>query len=378
MGNSILGVFFLLLLSNPLAAQLDSIASKLSFHTDVRFRVEQDWFGRKSDGLFRDNRTRMRYRVRAGFSYSESWYSFGVQARTGDQRKQQDPQLTLGTGFEEFGTLPIGLEKAFFQAKWRHFQLKLGKFAFPFEKNHEVFWSDNVYPEGVFAGKGFSLETDWLDSLDLRIGHFILSSAGKTLGQDAYVQGAQMYLRGMDGAWEMFPAYYRFRNMPNIPDGAETYRLDYPVFHLGTRFNWRWDAPVRLEVDLYQNVANYARHDSIAANFRDQRRGWVLGFQYGALEQPRDWLFKATYANMQRYSAVDFLAQNDWARWDYSGFNSPDGRLTNFQGMELVAKYQLARRVALTLKCYMVEQLVPLEAFTETGNRWRLDLDVKW
>lgn len=34
---------------------------------------------------------------------------FGLKLRTGNPRKLQDPELTLGDGFKEFGALPIGL-----------------------------------------------------------------------------------------------------------------------------------------------------------------------------------------------------------------------------------------------------------------------------
>ena len=79
-----------------LVAQNDSIKKKLSFTGDFRFRVEQDWDSRKADGTYRDDRTRLRYRARYGFSYEhKDWVSFGIRLRTGDPKKQQDPQLTL-------------------------------------------------------------------------------------------------------------------------------------------------------------------------------------------------------------------------------------------------------------------------------------------
>jgi len=45
-------IFIFLLLLSPalLVAQKDSTRTKLSFSGDFRFRVEQDWNSRKSDG----------------------------------------------------------------------------------------------------------------------------------------------------------------------------------------------------------------------------------------------------------------------------------------------------------------------------------------
>ena len=53
----------------------------------------------------RDDRSRLRYRLRFGFEYQLTpWSSFGARIRTGLPTKQQDPQLTLGDGFKEFST----------------------------------------------------------------------------------------------------------------------------------------------------------------------------------------------------------------------------------------------------------------------------------
>ena len=133
-----------LVISITLSAQIDSLQSKLSFKADFRFRVEQDWNSKKSDGTFRDDRTRFRYRLRTGVEYQDKWYNIGFRIRTGNPSKQQDPQLTLGEGFKEFGSLPIGLEKAYFLGKRNTFKFWVGKNTFPFEKSNELFWSDNV------------------------------------------------------------------------------------------------------------------------------------------------------------------------------------------------------------------------------------------
>ncbi len=63
-------------------------------------------------------------------------------------------------------------------------------------------------------------------------------------------------------------------------------------------------------------------------------------------------MFSTSYAKLQKFSAVDFLAQNDWARWDYSSSGSPDGRLTNFNGIELVAGYKISGKISLKMKYY--------------------------
>ena len=125
----------IVLLPIGLLAQKDSTKSKLSFAGDFRFRIEQDWNSRKSDGSFRDDRTRLRYRFRFGMNYQyNDWAKFGVRIRTGFREEQQDPQITLGEGFGEFGTVPLDFEKLFFKVDHKWLSAWVGKYDFPFEK----------------------------------------------------------------------------------------------------------------------------------------------------------------------------------------------------------------------------------------------------
>ena len=103
----------------------------------------------------------------------------------------------------------------------------------------------------------------------------------------------------------------------------------------------------------------------------------MIGVQYGKLKTKNNWLFKVTYANLQRYSVVDFMAQNDWARWDYSAQNSPDGRLSNLNGAEFVTAYSLSKKIDLVMKYYIVKQLISYGTEKETGQRVRFDLNMK-
>lgn len=371
-------IILLLIIPLTLSAQIDSVKSKLSFEGDFRFRIEQDWKSKKSNGTYRDNRTRLRYRMRFGAQYEDKWYSTGFRIRTGNPIKQQDPQLTLGDGFKEFGTLPFGIEKLYFQGEWPTLKFWVGKNTFPFEKNNELFWSDNVYPEGIFLDKTFHINSKFMDKFSLKGGHYILSSAGKTLAKDAYFQSFQAHFSFFQKRFEIFPSYYLFRNIPNIPDGGETFDINYSILHLGARVNIMKKSRLDIEFDYYYNFQDYNQNDSISVDFKDQNSGMTIGLKYGALKQKGDYMFKASYAYLQQYSAVDFMAQNDWARWDYSSFGSPDGRLTNFHGIELVGGFMIDSRTSLKMKYYVVEQLVPYGITKESGNRIRLDLDTKF
>ena len=81
------------------------------------------------------------------------------------------------------------------------------------------------------------------------------------------------------------------------------------------------------------------------------------------------------YARLERYATLDFMAQNDWARWDYSSYGSPDGRLTNFEEIELTAAVKLDN-ISLKMKYYLINQLMLVEGFRENGQQIRFDIDI--
>lgn len=372
--------FLLCLIVFPLGVlSQEKTPNKLLFNADFRFRVEQDWDSQKSDSSFRDNRTRLRYRVRAGFKYKyNDWTTFGARIRTGNPIKQQDPQLTLGDDYSEFNTLPIGFEKIYFKVEKNNYAFWIGKNTFPFAKLNELFWSDNVYPEGLFLKKKFNINSKFLNKLDLSGGHFVIRTNGTTLNKDSYLEGFQASSLLLDKKVKLFSSLYIFKNIPNIPDGSETFVFDYSILNIGTSILISKSKNLYFEADSYSNLKDYNNINSIDANFKNQKNGYVFALSIGNLKEKGDWKFKATYSYLERYAAVDFLAQNDWVRWDYSSFDSPDGRLTNFKGVELVASYLLDKNMKLTLKYYNVDQLIPYGVSKETGNRIRLDLDVKF
>ncbi|MCK4561631.1 MAG: putative porin [Flavobacteriaceae bacterium] len=372
---SVLALF--LLNSYFVYTQTNHTNSKLVFTGDFRFRVEQDWNSQKSDGSYRDNRTRFRYRFRFGMRYQyNDWASFGMRLRTGDRQNQQDAQITLGSGFKEFSTLPIGFEKIYFKADYKWFSGWLGKNTFPFEKQNELFWSDNVFPEGIFFSAKINSNSQLLQSLKLSLGHFIINSDGTSLNKDSYFQGAQLLSIHWKNKLKFFPSFYYFKNIPNIPDGNGTYTIDYSILHFGTKIKLIEKPAIAIGLDYYQNIENLNKIDSIPQNFRDQKQGVVMALTLGKSKVKGDWTIQAYYTYLERYSAVDFLSQNDWTRWDYSNQGSPAGRLTNFKGLELRAGYVINKNFKLKMRYFIVDQIIPYGTTTETGNRIRFDLDI--
>jgi len=370
-------IFLILFIFNLSNAQEKDKENSLSFNGDFRFRVEQDWNSRKSDGTYREDRSRLRYRARFGVNYQyNDWASFGIRLRTGYREKQQDPHLTIGDGFSEFSTVPIGFEKLFFRAQYKWLDTWIGKNTYPFEKQNELFWSDNIYPDGIFASAMFRFDSGFIQTLKFSTGHFIFRSYGSSFNKDVYFQGAQILTTHWKNRIRIFPSYYYFNKMPNIPDGNETYTLNYRIFHLGMNLLVFEKPKITFSVDLYQNIEDLQKNKSVPIELSDQTKGIVTSLSLGKLSDKNDFTVQVCYTYLERFAAVDYLAQNDWARWDYSSQGSPDGRLTNFKGAELMAGYAIGKKFTIIMRYFMVDQLIPYGVAKETGNRIRLDLNI--
>lgn len=372
----ITGIIFLLQITGYSIS--DSLLNRLTISSDFRFRLEQDWNSRRPDGSFRDDRFRARYRFRFGVDFEASEkQTFGFRFRTGFANKQQDPQLTLGDGFGEFNVLPFGFEKIYYQYQSDRFMLWLGKNTFPFEKQNELFWSDNVYPEGAASHYYLNDPNSAKYSIRLTAGHFFIR-ANNTLSENESLSAFQLLLKNKNERFKVFPGFYYFNNIPNVPDGAGTFKLNYAIAHLGLATKPSSTIPLSLELDLYSNLEDYTSYDSIVQEFTEDKFGVTAAASFGRKKAKGDWFYKLTYTYLEQYSILDIMAQNDWARWDYSAYNSPDGRLSNMQGVEGVISWMISDKAALTVKYYHVLQLRKYGVALETNDRIRFDLDIKF
>jgi len=367
---------FLLFNSLMIESQEVSEQKKLIFSGDVRFRAEQDWNSRKSDGSYRDNRFRLRLRARAGLKYSPNeWASFAFRIRTGFPEKQQDPQITLGDGYQEFDAVPIYVDKLFFGAKHNWLDAWIGRNSYTFEKQNELFWSDNVSMDGLFLSINQEPEPNWIDKIKYAGGIFTMLRSFATFDSGSYIGILQMTTWHWNKRLKIFPTFYHFNAMPDVPDGNESYRFDYSILQLGLKALIFENPRICLGLDLYQNIKNYSDNEMIPENLKDQKSGIVGSIVYGSLSKKGDFALGTYVSYLERYSAVDFIAQNDWVRWDYSSQGSKDGRLTNFKGLELMTGYKILDKLQLKIRYFVVEQLVPYGTALENGNRIRFDID---
>ena len=362
-----------------LCGQVDTTKSNgLSFTGDFRFRVEQDWNSQNQNGVQRDDRSRLRYRLRFGLNYAlDQNSSFGGRIRSGNINDQQGPHVTIGGGLGEFGLTRLGLEKLFYRFESVHFTGWVGKNAIPLTKLNEIFWNDNVFPEGVGLTYDVGLEPQkLLNALALNAGHFIIRSKGKSFTDDSYLQIFQITTRLFRERLRVFPGFYNFKRVGNYPDGKHTFELDYAIVHLGSQLDIDRSGKVKLGVEIYDNLQDYAQMDSIPGDFKDETFGVVLSVQYGGMKNKGDWLFYLSYASIQKYAIVDYFAQNDWSRWDYSSVGASGSRISNFHGVEIKIGYAVRQNFNLNLRTYFVEQLVQIGDSQENGSRMRLDLNI--
>lgn len=359
--------------------QIDSSKhEKLKFTGDYRFRIEHDWNAQDSEGVSRNDRSRLRYRFRFGLAYPiDKNSSFGGRIRSGNINDQQGPHVTIGGNEGEFGLVRIGLEKLYYQYKTNNLTAWVGKNSIPLKKNNELFWNDNVFPEGM--GLSYQLRFKKLksfNSLLMNTGHFIIRSNNRTFNEDSYLQVYQLVFHLLQGRLNLFPAFYYFNQVGNYPDKKQTFNLDYSIVHLGSEITIHKPLQLKLGIELYKNFHSYANVDSISTDLKDQTNGFVLSLMHGQTKEKGDWLFSISYAHLQKFAIVDYFAQNDWSRWDYSSIGASGSRISNFQGVELKLGYAIQDHFNLILRSYFVEQLVKLGHFREYGNRIRLDLNI--
>ncbi|MEM9822966.1 MAG: putative porin [Bacteroidota bacterium] len=112
--------------------------NSFQLYGDIRLRAEQDWNSRRFDGSFREDRFRLRYRLRFGFTYN--WtknIKMGARIRSGVAESLQSPHNNFG--HREFTGVPINLDQVFLAGDHDQFWWWAGKNSFPFWKQNELF-----------------------------------------------------------------------------------------------------------------------------------------------------------------------------------------------------------------------------------------------
>jgi hypothetical protein len=365
--------------STPAApAKAAEPTNKLSFYGDARFRPEYDWNVLGSNGVAVDPRSRFRLRLRLGFNYQYSHeLSFGARLRTGNVNDQQTANVTLGGN--EVGALPIGLDRAFIKYSAHGLTAWAGKNSFPFYTHDELFISQDIAPEGVFASyevkvaEGFKLKPSG--------GFFVINSSGKSFVKDRTLKALQ--LAGnykFDGNELNFSTgLFVMDSLGNAPDNTQSFLVNYSESFSNVKFTYnKLSVPVSIGGNYMVNMADLGYSTSITANnLQGQKAGYSVTAEIGKLKAKNDYLLAITYTHIEKYSILDYLSQDDWMRWGFPN-GASGARASNFQGVELKAAYAFGPNCNLMARTYIVKGIVGATptATIETGNRFRLDFNV--
>ena len=360
---------------------------KLTLSADVRFRAEQDWDSKNFDGSLRDDRFRLRHRFRVGLKYNwNDTYSMGASVRSGVDESIQSPHNNLG--HKELTGYPINIYRVFLRGDHEKFWWWAGKNDFPFWKQNELFWDDDVMPEGLAIGSaldkgGFSLKPT--------AAYFITNTGSgdfdprdPTNGEiDGFMFAGQLAMAYKNDKQKISLAsgFYGLRDINNVPTtdffyNGPRFKLDYNFMVTSLKLEFNKKQPICVGVDHFLNLENYDSFPDSLINpvFKDQKNGWVVSAQIGQLKEKGDWLIGYYYVHKEEFSVVSYYTEDDWSRFG----NINRNRNTNYKGHEIRLAYAFGKNFNVVARGYFVEGLVTPDVSTESNNRIRIDFNMKF
>ena len=348
---------------------------------DFRVRLEQDWDSLNGDGSKRDDRLRLRVRVRAGLDVKidDNW-SAVVAARSGPDLSQQSPHITI-VDFENGPTGPYEFNLDHWYLKYGSggFDAWVGRNAMSYWHQDDLFVFDNVTYPGLGAsykhGVGGGQLTLNLNYVALPVGMKATSGTG-LLGQIVYAQDYERW------GFTLAGGYFGTDADPDNPDGqtllTENNTRDYSAMNLMAQFRSRiLDQPYYIGLDLMRNFEDYenAPAGSFSQLHKDDRDGYDIEFVLGDKGKQGDWQFGYYYSYLEALSAHSSYISDDWVRWG----DANQVRATNLKGSELRVLYSFSPTMNVFARLFFVDAIELLEAgdtTKETGNRFRIELNI--
>lgn len=126
---------------------------------DLRFRLEEDWDSKQSDGTARDDRGRARLRARIGVKIRPTdSLEFTTRLRTGSRASQQSPHITLHDfNDNDTGDKDLVFDKWYMRLQGTHAWVWGGRNSLPFWKQNELLWDDDATVAGAAVGYNYPL-----------------------------------------------------------------------------------------------------------------------------------------------------------------------------------------------------------------------------
>ena len=370
MNTRIIFIILFIVFANPAYTQNKDAKSnktvkKFNVYGDFRFRGESDRDSRRTNGSYRDDRDRLRYRLRFGFTYKyNEHFELGGRLRSGNPLNQQSPHVTIG---DDFRPDQISIDKAYLKYIYANYWVWGGKNSMPFWRQNEMLWDDDVTPEGISTGGKFQLTND--QHLSYVLGYYIANRSEKKFKDDGNLIIAQLIFDAniKDSYLKASSGFIFGNNLQNIPIPTGSFFMDYKIWATGIQYKWNHFI---FGADLYQNLENYDNNPDIKDVYKDQKTGYAGSVKYTI----NKFQFGYCYSHIEKYAVIDYFAQDDWLRWGTPTFT----RSSNFKGHELKARYNLNSQFDITLRTWFVNGIVTTGTHLESGNRFRLDLNFKF
>jgi len=352
---------------------------KLSAYGDFRGRLEADWDSHRSDGSKRDDRNRLRIRLRAGLDYkANDQISFGFRIRSGSDDAQQSPHITVvDFNDNDTGDAHFNLDKWYFKYSNGNASAWLGRNSVPFWKADELMVDDDVTP----AGLGFTYKAN---RVTFNAGYFSNPAGMKNFTGNTGV--AQIVFNTAVGDTKLVFAGGVFA-IDADPGNSNNGLLldnngarDYTIWVGNAQASLRAiNRPLKLNLDLFHNSKNYSANDpdAFTAFHRDETDGYVVSARLGDTGDRGHWLFGYYYSHMETLAINNSLAQDDWVRWG----TATQTRASNYEGSEFRASVGLGNNMNVVARLYIVDGIRLRSATSlakEDGNRLRVDFNWKF
>jgi hypothetical protein len=351
-------------------------AEKFTVYGDFRIRGERDWDSQDAAGVEREDRTRLRARLRAGvrFDPTEHW-QFEARIRSGAEAAQQSPHITL-VDFDDndTGDASFSFDRWYLRGKVGDFHASAGRNHLPFWKQDEVLFDDDVSMIGLAAGWAHEVGPG---ALSVTGGYFSppvgMRATTGNMGAAQVIYQPEFF----DVNWTFGLGTYVFEAEPADPDAAGLLSgngsRDYQLIQgsVQARFPVR-ERPLVLGVDLLHNAEDYSvtDPDPVTAANADETDGHVLLATWGSLDAEDGWLVGYYYGHVETFAVHNSYAQDDWVRWG----NATQTRTSDLEGHELRFGWAFNPKLNVLTRLYLAEAITTVE----DGKRLRVDFNYEF
>lgn len=348
------------------SAQESSTTKKFKFGGDFRFRTEHDWNSRKTDGSYRDDRDRLRIRLRLGAKYQlNNTVSFGAMLRTGNPSIAQSPHVTLGNGFRSKNIM-ISRAYAKFDFKENYWGW-IGKNSMPFWQPYELLWDTDVTPEGVSLGANYSLKNN--SKLSPVAGYYVYNSSGHHYDSDSNVIIGQLKWDPIlvTGEFSVSTGFIYGEDLPNKPIDNPDYYLNYSIWASSLKYS---NSGFSFIASYYQNLKSYDTNINIDDVYKDQKTGFSAGLFY----KINKFQFSYTYSYIEKYAIVEYFGQDDYVRWGGINYTSA----SNIKGSDINLQFTINKSMNICARGFIAKGIKTTDLTTNTGNRIRIDFNLRF